>query len=235
MGVPQHVRICRDCFGAFEPRSERFLDVVCVVTEVEHERVVFIWVNAVQPRQGLHRVQPSEGLVDVHRVQQRLIETGLELLRNDQHLILVGVETLRCFGIRESVHPSFGELGAIVEHFAGERHQRLQVRVLLLPQVLIDGLFVTHSMQPAGGDHHCFRVPTDFGCGVLTEMLNDDLSFLRQVRWMQRHEPRNRSFRAGLVMVRVVRNSFLDTPVRLVRRVVLQHVMDEAFLDRLTH
>ena len=46
-------------------------------------------------RERLHGVQPGQHLVDVHRVQQRLVEAGLELLGHDQHLVVVAAEPLR--------------------------------------------------------------------------------------------------------------------------------------------
>jgi hypothetical protein len=40
----------------------------------------------VQPRQGLHGGDTRQLLVDIHAHQQRLVEPGLELVRDDHHL-----------------------------------------------------------------------------------------------------------------------------------------------------
>ena len=192
-------------------------------------------VDPVQPRQGLHGVEATEDLVDVHGVQQRLVEPGLELFGHDQHLVVVGVEPLGGLPVREAVHAGLGEVVAAVEHLARERHQRRQTHVVLRCDVLVDRLLVPHRMQPRGGHHHRLGMAADLGGGVLTEVFDDDLGLLRQVRRVQRHEPGDRRFRPRLVMLGVVGDRLLDLPVRLVRRVVLQHVEDEPLLDRLAH
>ena len=61
-------------------------------------------VGAVEPRQGLHGVEPGERLVDVHRVELRLVEAGLVLLGDHQDLLLVGVELVGGLGLGEAVH-----------------------------------------------------------------------------------------------------------------------------------
>ena len=70
-------------------RLERLLDRVGVVHEVEHERIVLLRVRAVEPRQRLHGLDAGERLVDVHRVQQRLVVAGLEFVGADQEAIRV--------------------------------------------------------------------------------------------------------------------------------------------------
>ena len=68
--------------------------------------------DAVQPGQRLHGIQPGEDLVHVHRVQQRLVEAGLELLGDDQHLVVVVAESLGGLGFGEPVHPLLGVASA---------------------------------------------------------------------------------------------------------------------------
>ena len=68
---------------------ERRLDGVRVVLEVEHEDVVLEWVRPVQARQGLDRLDARKRLVHVHRVQQRLVVAGLELVGHDQEPVRV--------------------------------------------------------------------------------------------------------------------------------------------------
>jgi hypothetical protein len=57
--------------------------------EVEHEHVVLLRVRAVQARERLHGLDAGERLVHVHRVQQRLVVAGLELVGADQEAVRV--------------------------------------------------------------------------------------------------------------------------------------------------
>ena len=65
-------------------------------------------VDAVEPGQGLHGVEAREDLVDVHGVQERLVEAGLELLGHDEHLVVVPGEALGRLGLGEAVHLGLG-------------------------------------------------------------------------------------------------------------------------------
>ena len=114
---------------AFVVGLEGLADLLAVVHEVEDEGVFLERVDAVQPRQGLHGLDAREPLVHVHRVQQRLVEAGLVLLRHEQHLVLLRGELLGQFLLPDAVvHALFGvgDVGELVVlHRAGERHQRL--------------------------------------------------------------------------------------------------------------
>jgi hypothetical protein len=61
---------------------ERRQDLLGVVHKVEHVRLVLAGVRAVQSRQGLHRLDARQPLVDVHPAQERLVEAGLKLVRH---------------------------------------------------------------------------------------------------------------------------------------------------------
>ena len=54
------------------------------VGEVENEGVLLSGIGPVEAGEGLDRVHPAELLVDVHRVEQRLVETRLELVGGNQ-------------------------------------------------------------------------------------------------------------------------------------------------------
>jgi hypothetical protein len=73
---------------------ERRDDRVRVVGEVEHEGVVLGRVSAIEARERLHRLDARERLVDVHRVQQRLVVAGLELVRADEQPVGVLADLL---------------------------------------------------------------------------------------------------------------------------------------------
>ena len=80
---------------AFVVGLEGLADLFAVVHEVENEGVFLERMNPVQARQRLHGLDAGEPLVHEHRVQQRLIEPGLVLLRHEQNLVLLGRELLR--------------------------------------------------------------------------------------------------------------------------------------------
>lgn len=84
------------CFGerGLVELLERRADVLAVVDEVEDERVVLVRMDAVQPRQCLHGANAAQLLVDVHRVQKRLVEAGLVFLGDDENPELVGSKAL---------------------------------------------------------------------------------------------------------------------------------------------
>ena len=108
-GVPEDVRVGGRRDRAAVELLERLDDVLGVVAEVEHERALLQRVDAVEARERLHRGQPDQRLVDVHRVQQRLVEAGLELLGDDQHAVLGRRELLGRAALGKAVHVGLGE------------------------------------------------------------------------------------------------------------------------------
>ena len=64
--------------------DEGFLDGIDIVHEVEHEHVVFLRVRPIETRQRLDRLDTGQDLVHVHRVQQRLVVPGLELVGTNE-------------------------------------------------------------------------------------------------------------------------------------------------------
>ena len=76
---------------------------VGIVHEVEHEDVVLLRVRAVEPREGLDGLDAGERLVDVHRVQQRLVVAGLELVGADQEAVGVLLDLVGDLAAGEAV------------------------------------------------------------------------------------------------------------------------------------
>ena len=66
---------------------ERFGDRLRVVLEIEHEYVVLMRVGTVEARERLYRFDAGERLIHIHRVEQRFVVTGLELVRADKKAI----------------------------------------------------------------------------------------------------------------------------------------------------
>jgi hypothetical protein len=109
--------------GGLVVRLERLLDLLGVVDEVEDEGVFLAGSGAVETRERLHRLDTRQALVDVHRVQQRLIEAGLVLVGDDQDTAAFLVELSRESFLRNTeVHTDLGELPHLVAHSARERH-----------------------------------------------------------------------------------------------------------------
>ena len=52
--------------------------------KIEHERVVFLRMRAIEARQCLNRLYTRERLVHVHRVEQRLVIASLKLVRANE-------------------------------------------------------------------------------------------------------------------------------------------------------
>ena len=72
-------------------RGQYFLRLVY---KVDHVGGVLAGIRAVEPGQRLYGVDAAELLVHVHRVQQRLVEAGLELVRDEKDPVVVRVERL---------------------------------------------------------------------------------------------------------------------------------------------
>ena len=100
--------------------GEGLLDRLGVVHEVEHEDVVLLRVRAVQARERLHRLDAGEHLVHVHRVQQRLVVAGLELVGADQEAVRVLLDLVGDLACREAVERGLGHLRAAVLVLARE-------------------------------------------------------------------------------------------------------------------
>ena len=80
-----------------------------------------------------------------------------------------------------------------------------------------------------------FALPADLVADLGAEVLDHHLRLLRDVVRVQRHEARELRGRLLLVDLRVVLDRLDQPVVRLVGRVVLEHVEDEALLDGLPH
>ena len=122
-----------------------------------------------------------------------------------------------------------------VVYLAGESHERAGVGVAVFGDVAVDGLLVPDGMKARAGHDHRLALAADLVAGVLAEVLDDDLGLLGDVVRVQRDEPGDRAARSSLLVDGVVGDRLADLPVRLVGRVVGQHVEDEALLDGLAH
>ena len=194
--------------------------------------------GAVQPGEGLNGLNAGQSLVDVHRVQQGLIEARLVLLGNEQHLVLLGCEVLGQLLLPHAfvhLHLGVGRTGELVVlDDPRERHQRLD-RIPLLLDVAVKALFVANCFEPRAGHDHRLGTSADFVTRGRVEMLDHDFRLLCDIVWMQVHEPGKRTGGLLALHVRVVFTCLEKPVIRGVVRVVLQHVENEPLLDRLAH
>ena len=122
-------------------------------------------------------------LVHVHRVQQRLVEAGLVLLRDDQEVPIGPAERLGQLGLPDPVHPRLGVLLARhvgIGHGAGEGHEDAQV-VALLGDVAVERLAVANGVETARRHHHRLRPAADAPPDVLSEVLHHHLGLLARL------------------------------------------------------
>ena len=130
-----------------------------IIDEVDHVCGVLAGMRAIEARQCLHGLDAGQPLVHVHGAQQRLIETGLELVRDQKDLVFVALERLayvaalqvvieRDAAFREAVWAGLG-----VGHFARERHQRTN-RVAAIGNVSLDGKLPSHGLDTTSHDDH---------------------------------------------------------------------------------
>ncbi len=89
-------------------RFEGLLDGLGLVGEIQNRCALLLGVGSVEPRQSLDGVDPAKLLVDVHGVEQGLVEAGLELVRDDQKAVVGLGEGLRGLVFGEAVHPRLG-------------------------------------------------------------------------------------------------------------------------------
>ena len=99
----------------------------------------------------------------------------------------------------------------------------------------IEALLVAHRFEARARDHHRLGPAADLVPRDGVEVLDHHLGLLRDVVRVQLHEARQRLGGLLALDVRVVVAGFEQLEVGSVGRVVLQHVEDELFLDRLAH
>ena len=119
--VIEQVHIGGDRLGAFVPRRECLNNVLKCVAEVEHKRVALVWMDPVESGQCLYGIETGERFVDIHRVKEWLVESGLKLFGNDENLVLTRTESFLGFAVRKTIHVRFSKRAAFVYDGAGER------------------------------------------------------------------------------------------------------------------
>ena len=216
--------------------GEGVADGFGVVQEVEHEDVVFLRVRPVQPRERLHRLDAGERLVHVHRVEQRFVVAGLELVRADEEPVRVLLDLPGDLRGRKAVQRRLGHRPAAELGFTGEGDDG-PMRALALVQIVADGVEVLDRALDAVRDHHRPRPAADLvpGGDLLVEVVHHDLGLEADRVVVAFDEAPQFLSRLLDVELRVVLHCLGEPVVAGHRRVVRQHVQDEALLDRLLH
>ena len=216
--------------------GERLPDRVGVVVKVEDEHVPLARMRPVEPRQGLDRPDAGERLVHVHRVEERLVVAGLELVGADEEPVGVFAKRRGDPCRRETVQAGFGRDRAVVLLLARERDDR-PAGAPALDQIVADRVEVLDRPHDAAGDDHR-PGPASHPAGrndLFVEVVHHDLGLEPDRVIVPLHIAPE--LLVGLLHVELgVVLHFLRQPVVAVHRgVVSNHVEDEALLDRLLH
>ncbi|MDZ7713881.1 MAG: hypothetical protein U5L06_12610 [Rhodovibrio sp.] len=131
----------------------------------------------VQAGERLHRLHVDQLAVDVHGVQQGLVEAGLVLVGDDQQTVRVLPEGLGGLALRDAVHTGFGEGGAVIGNLARKRNQRAE-RIALLGDEGVDGLFVADRVFARACRQRRPPLPRDLVDHVVGQMRDDDRGLL---------------------------------------------------------
>ena len=188
----------------------------------------------------LHRVHAAELLVHVHRVEQRLVEPGLELVGDHQEAVLGLLELGGRLPLADHpllsgrVHAGLGVGLAAVLHRSGEGDERFP-GMALLRQVAVQRELGVHGVEPRARHDHRLRPPADLASHLRREVLDADGDLLADGVRVQLDEGLEEVLRLTLFVARVVVDLLQEPPVGLVGRVVREHVEDEPLLDRLAH
>ena len=100
---------------------------------------------------------------------------------------------------------------------------------------MLDGAVIAERLLAAPSHHHGLGVSIKLLRHMAAEVLDDHLDLLGDGRGVQLGESRHLALRRTPLELWFVLNGLLKCIVRLVGHVVLQHVEDEALLNRLTH
>ena len=180
--------------GRLVPGLERLGDVVGLVAEVEDERVGLLGVDPVEAREGLDRGEPDERLVHEHRVQERLVVPGLELLGHDRGRRTRARRSAAAVWLSgKPFIPRLGEVEAGVVDACRRTRRAPSCRRSPSPRCSVDGLLVADGVEAGRGDDHRLALAADLVAGVLAEVLDDDLGLLGEVVGVERDEPGDRA------------------------------------------
>jgi hypothetical protein len=105
-------------YGTFIVEFKGFLDIFFGIVKIEDKSAVLVLVDTVESRERLYRIHSSEILIDIHRLEKRLIESRLELVGADENLIISILELVRDFAGAERIEIRFVPIGPVEIHIS---------------------------------------------------------------------------------------------------------------------
>jgi hypothetical protein len=137
---------------------------------------------------------------------------------------------------REAVERPLGHRVPLVVVLAGERDDRA-IRALALPQVALDRVVVLDRPRDAAGDDHRTGLPADHARSehMVVEVVDHDFGLEPHGVVVALDVAAQLLVRASRVELGIGFDGLDEPVVALDRRVVGEHVEDEAFLDGLLH
>ena len=213
-----------------------FFHFLRVVHKV-HDHDLFIKRRAytVQAGKRLHCIYTAQLFQHIHGAEFWLVETDLILICHQQDVILVSVKHLRQLILSKAVHTRLGVFGIFNFHFAGERHQRLYILVIMPGDIVLKCLTILHCRLAGCRDNHCFCLPAKFLHNSGTEMLDNDIDALIDVIVKQINIACNLPLGGNCLHLRVVFDGLVQLVVGLVFDIILQHIKDIPLFDGLLH
>ena len=216
-------------------------DGVGFVDEIHHIGGVLTRIAAVEAGEGLHRLDAIEAAIHIHAAEQRLVKAGLELVGHQQDLVAAALERLADVALEPGVEGGTAlreALGADlgVAHLATESHQGAK-GITLVRDVLVDGELPAHGLLARAHHHHRLGLAIEQRPDVPAEVFHHDLHLLGDVVGVELH-PAHQFLEGGIALHFFAGEAlaFLgELEGELVGGVVLQHIEDELFLDRLAH
>ena len=144
-------------YGFLIEGLERFLNILLLVDEIQHEGVRFSGAGAVQAAQGLHRLHAPQLFIHDHGMQQRFVKAGLILFSHDQHMVVfmefrLGLAFGNMAAVKAHVQLGFGIFLVPVHHGPGKRHQHADAVVALFFDIPLYLVIIAVNKLLAGRD-----------------------------------------------------------------------------------
>ena len=171
-------------------------------------------------------------------MEQRFIKARLEHIRNNENAIRVFFELLRYLSVRETVQSGRGKRRflTLILVLAGKGDNRF-IWTAPIRKAFIDGVIIFDTARNAGGHDHSASLPADFSFGndLFVKMIYHHSRFLCNGIAVAFHKAAQLLLRPILIEHRVILDGLHQLIEAVDRRVVLQHIQNESFLDRLLH
>ena len=174
--------------------AEGFLYICRIVHEVKYVSVLFVGMDAVYAANRLDGFNVTKLLIYHKGVKQRLVESSLVLLGNDEHVAIIMELCLSLalgnpLAVMAYIHSWLRvflttRIGGI-NYRSAESDQNLKVVISLLLHIPFYFVVIAHSRKARCCDDHHLALALYLLPGNRAESLNDDLRLLAQSVRMQ--------------------------------------------------